>query len=315
MKSCNTSAQGLQVQPTAVPQTLILFRQAAALPVPELREKALALVRGVSLPVAVERGQQLAAALANPELARAAKIQVAAMVDDVFAFFGAFEDSESMRLDLCRMITEKYASLNVEEIALVFQRGKMGEFGKEGKPYGKLNGSHVLFWFTTYANSEEKLGYFERRNAAVRNIRDDDAQLVLPAGIALQKIDGSAFGLAPSAPVAPAEKAAITRADWHRMEAARLDAADAERAAERARKQALGRGMADALQIQAAAAAAWEEYARANFYALLTETQREVLKLSGAGVLSAEMQPIYSELSDWWQKLIQDWEGRDLMQK
>jgi hypothetical protein len=325
--------------------TITIFKQAVGLSKPEQESAAVALVRSVTLPVALEKGQQLGAALANPETAAAAKTQIRVMVDDVFKFFGAFDDTKELRLEIIRTINAQFSNLNIEEIALVFQRGKNGDFGKEGKPFGKLNGSHVLYWLNTYMKGEERAGYWERENRAGSDeyveIYEDEKdeqgnktgrkKLVnrYRAGAAQNEPEENGFDVlrllvskttpGPDGVVAFSPDAAqppLTRAQQLRAEADRLENDERLRlagiAAKRERDTAALLAGEDTSRLIEKSAEEFKAFAIERYYSKLTQQERDIIKAAEEGLLSAEIQPIYLQLCQRWQTIVLEWEARPL---
>lgn len=70
--------------------------------------------------------------------------------------------SLTQQYEIATLIIEKYANLlTLEEVALVFKKAKLSEYGKI---YNRIDIQIIFEWIEKYLQSEDKQGFFERYN-------------------------------------------------------------------------------------------------------------------------------------------------------
>lgn len=68
----------------------------------------------------------------------------------------------TQQYEIATLIIEKYANLlTLEEVALVFKKAKLSEYGKI---YNRIDIQIIFEWIEKYLQSEDKQGFFERYN-------------------------------------------------------------------------------------------------------------------------------------------------------
>jgi hypothetical protein len=308
----------------------------ALMPRENQAEAALQLMRTVTLEEAMQRGMQLKKAVELPELMLGAKNELAAMVNGVCQSFGPSGDMPNdARKELCRSIVEQYGYLNIEEIALALRNGQTGKYGQQ---FHKLSASAFLGWLNTYSNSDERLGFWERENgtgkeeyieeygdevdskgkktgkriiinryrAGSNTEQSDDAlQFLKMMGARLMSSGRIAFG-APEKEQKPSQLAAVApgSAEWHRMQADRLEAQEAIKEREfKARK-----GVGVAVVEQEKAKEAFKEFANLNYYSLLSEAEWQVLEAANSRILTPYEMRVNEQLNLAWEGVLLEWE-------
>lgn len=296
-------------------------------------ERTVAIMRSITLEQAVEQGRPLCDALEEAKVATVDALHL--MLKEVATFHGASEFKEAARTEVIRALSDRYGHLSIEEIALVFGRARTPDGSRESKVYGQLTPAVVLGWVGAYANSDERVKYWERENNASTEYvegRDEAGKVtrhrmgnasqneptdmlgllaacgrVVSGGrIALRQPNPEAVATLLTVPPKPGSAA------WFRAEADRLEAKEA---AEVARKEYAKRavaGMIDAERLEEQAKTGFKKYAHDNYYSLLNEQERAVLAAAENGMLAADEMEVYEYLTLAWQGTLMGWEDEQV---
>jgi hypothetical protein len=254
------------------------------------------------------------------------------MLKEVAAFHGAGEFKEAARTEVIKALSDSYGHLSIEEVALVFSRARTPDGSKESKVYGQLTPAVVLGWVGAYANSEERVKYWERQNNAATEYvegRDEAGKVTRhrlgntsqnePTDmLALLARCGRVLsdGRIKVRPVAPEDVEATLlkvppkpgSAAWHRAEAERIEAREeAEVARKKLAKEKVA-GMIDVERLEKQAKEGFANYAHANYYSLLNDNERRILREAEAGLLGADDLAIHEELVLAWSGVLMGWE-------
>ncbi len=74
--------------------------------------------------------------------------------------------NETQTLEIVFLIAEKYWSLKLEELVLIFKKAKMGDYGKT---FNRLDVQIVFEWIEAYLRSEERAIHFEKKNTGFKS--------------------------------------------------------------------------------------------------------------------------------------------------
>lgn len=303
--------------PATTNQQLPTLKTARHLPERQRAEAVTQYMRAVDMPLAMERGHQLAKALTE------ARPQTLHMIDSMLChtlrFFGAMIQGEehidkATRLDLVDAIVDTYPNLNVEEVALVLANAKRPKPGNEGKIFGKLNAAIVMQWFSEYTQPEgERDLYWEKAHRA-ESLNHDTSLTAIEAVAALVSMKVGADGEISIGPLVVAEEAheelsvEMRRARAAKREAEKWEQKEEARLREVERRRAMAEQVVATNAIQEQANKRFQEYANKHYFANLTTTEAAILKASGSGVLSAADRAHYEKLCERWQRVVADWE-------
>jgi len=78
--------------------------------------------------------------------------------------------TEMQAFESATLIFEKHnKTLNVEELALIFKKAKMGDFGKV---FHSINVTTIFDWIDTYIESEERASFWEHYNRKKKDVKE-----------------------------------------------------------------------------------------------------------------------------------------------
>lgn len=284
------------------------------------------IMRAITLPVAMEKGQLLAKALEPATRAETLQL-IDAMLVRTLRFFGAMNKGDEhidkpTRLDIVDAIVDNYPHLNVEEIALVLKKAKAPSGHKDDKVFGKLTGPIIMGWFALHANSEERAGYWENKYQAEKAGRRNDTTLLeLVAPLLDMKVgpDGEVeFDAAvvvgrEDGEQAESREAAHARA-LHRQ-AEYWEQREHERQKEVALGKVKGRLLLDAAALQAATEASWRAYVKEKYYDLRTKAEMDVIRASEKGPLTPTEAAQFQVLARQYQLVQIEWAEAEMAKR